>query len=502
LSIHRFVIPLIFLSLLCTLTACKSARDRAGNPDAAGLQDAGFDEGMSCAGDGCMQDAGGDAGRTDAARQDAAEQDAGGQDAGSDGATGCTGDLGCQSCSEHTECTMSNVCLPDGTCADSTQVAYVDPSGSDNAQCSKMNPCTKVMAALATNRPYVKFHGTTDEVVTISQNVTLLADPGAKLTKTSYVPGIGAILSVDGSPQAVRVAIYDLEVTGAVVPYWWGIFLYSTQDTLELHRAKVTNNAGGGIAGYGGKAVTISQSTVTGNGSGYTACTYYGDGSGIFVMETTLTISESTFSDNRCFGIYLFGHGITISQCKINGNTISKNKAGGLDVLHATNVDIENNFFFANGSGTSLAGGVIVEHITPADPPVPSRIEFNSFNQNLSNDGIGSAIHCDTGVTLSARNNIMSDNGTSTNMEQVGGPCTHTYSIVQPGTLPPGIGNIAMDPKFENTATGDLHLQSGSPLSPAAGAAEPNLDLTGISAYDIDGDPRTNPADIGADEIP
>jgi len=56
-----------------------------------------------------------------------------------------------------------------------------------------------------------------------------------------------------------------------------------------------------------------------------------------------------------------------------------------------------------------------------------------------------------------------------------------------------------MDPKFTDPATGDLHIQAGSP---ASGASDPDSDLTGIAAHDIDGDPRTRPADIGADEIP
>jgi hypothetical protein len=46
--------------------------------------------------------------------------------------------------------------------------------------------------------------------------------------------------------------------------------------------------------------------------------------------------------------------------------------------------------------------------------------------------------------------------------------------------------------------TGDLHI---SATSPARGAADPASDLTGIAARDIDGDARTSPADLGADEV-
>jgi hypothetical protein len=127
-----------------------------------------------------------------------------------------------------------------------------------------------------------------------------------------------------------------------------------------------------------------------------------------------------------------------------------------------------------------------------------NRLEFNSFSKNQTQDGAGSAIQCAAGA-FTARNNIMSGNGTQTNLEQVGSSCAHIYSIVRPGVLPAGTGNKADDPLFKNTTTGDLHILPGSP---AAGAADPGSDLTGVAAHDIDGDVRMNPADIGADETP
>jgi hypothetical protein len=84
-------------------------------------------------------------------------------------------------------------------------------------------------------------------------------------------------------------------------------------------------------------------------------------------------------------------------------------------------------------------------------------------------------------------------------MEQIGGACTHEYSIVRPGTMPPGAGNSSADPMFVNTTTGDLHLNPGSR---ALSAADPNSNLTGPAARDVDGDIRISPADIGADEAP
>ncbi|MGN6111072.1 MAG: right-handed parallel beta-helix repeat-containing protein [Kofleriaceae bacterium] len=321
--------------------------------------------------------------------------------------------------------------MPDGSCADEASVAFVAPApaGTDNTLCTRTAPCTKVAKALATTRPFVKFSDVTDEgrVVTIDdQNVTLLAEPGAKLVRTAN----GIVLEVKG---ASHVAIYDLEISGGSGSQGIGVSMPpGNTATLGLVRAKIINNAGGGISASGG-SLTVSQSTISGNAGG-----------GISVMNGTF--------------------------------------------------EIVGNVFFNNGAQTGSVGGVSITTSQNA----ANRLEFNSFNKNQAQAGIGAAVHCVAG-TFTAKNNILSENGTLTNMNQVGGTCEHTYSIVRPGPLPPGTGNSTDDPMFANTTTGNLHVMPGSP---ARNAADPASDLTGIAERDLDGDKRTPPADIGADEVP
>ena len=362
----------------------------------------------------------------------------------------------CDACAAHAECPASDVCLPDGACADPAldQVAYVAPAGTDNATCTKATPCTLVSKALATNRPYVKLTGTTDEAVTIDNGriVTFLAEPGAKLTRTS---GAGAIVTV--RDNGTMVAIYDLSISDAPNnPSGIGVVIptASGSPTVTLVRAKLTNNPGGGISASGG-TLTVTQSTLSGNAGG-----------GISVSGGTLTVAQST---------------------------LSANTGGGLSVMNGT-FAIVGNVFFANGTLMSSVGGVAISTVQD----VGNRFEFNSFYGNQTQLGVGGAIHCIAG-TFTARNNIMNENVTPTNMAQVGGTCTHAYSIVRPGMVPIGTGNSGMDPLFQNTTTGDLHLKPGSP---ALRAADPNSNLTGVAERDIDGDVRSSPADIGADEVP
>lgn len=340
----------------------------------------------------------------------------------------CGDDRMCRGCLTHAECPGSNACLPDGSCAEPGSVAYVESAalgGTDNASCTLAMPCTKVASALATGRSYVKLAGTIDEGVTIdnSRVVTILAEPGAKLTRMT----VGTVLRVDGGSQ---VAIYDLEISGALGTNA-GI---SSAATLSLTRAKVLNNAGGGISVSGG-ALVVTQSRIAGN-----------TGGGILVVNGTFAVVG--------------------------------------------------NVFFGNGSISSLVGGLSIT----APQSAANRLEFNSFNKNATADGFAPAIQCTVGGgAFVARNNIMSDNGTFSNPEQTGGNCSHTYSIARPGSSLPGPGNLDTDPLFVNAAMGDLHLRPGSP---ALGAADPGADLTGPAARDIDGQPRTRPADMGADELP
>jgi hypothetical protein len=121
----------------------------------------------------------------------------------------CGDDHVCRGCGAHAECAGSEVCLPTGSCGGDTNVAYVDPAGTDNASCTRATPCTLLSKALATNRPYVKLTGTTDEAVIIDNGrvITFLADPGAKLTRSN---GAGAIVTVRDSGTSLTV--YDLTI--------------------------------------------------------------------------------------------------------------------------------------------------------------------------------------------------------------------------------------------------------------------------------------------------
>ncbi len=355
----------------------------------------------------------------------------------------CGSDQTCHPCTAHTDC-VSNACLPDGACGDDTNVAYVDPMGTDNPTCTKGSPCTKLDKALATNRKHVKFHGRTNAQVTLTRDVVLLADPGAQLSDT----GLGILIRVEG---ASKVAIYDLEITSALGINNAGISLQpGNTATVSLTRANVTGNGGAGISVSGG-TLTVTQSTLSGNAGG-----------GISVTGGTLTVTQSTLSGNAGGGIAVTGVGATF--------------------------DITNNFIFRNGDQDMSAFGGLNLGITM---PGSNRLEFNTIVDNRAAIASGGVI-CGV-ATFSAPNNIIARNSvagsTTAPGAQTSAGCAYPTSRVQNDVS--GLGFI--DP--EAPAPFDYKLTGVSNVIDQA-----TTPSTVVIDYDADARPQGGQKDIGADE--
>lgn len=266
----------------------------------------------------------------------------------------CSADNTCEACTMHAQC-ASGACLPDGSCAEGSNVAYVDAAGTDNTTCSEAMPCTTITNALMTNRAYVKIHGTIDEQVTLNnKSVTFLADPGAKLTSTTN----GVILTASG---ASTVTIYDLEITGASgATAGIGVSIPTgSTSTVELVRAKVTQSQSVGVSASGGTLI-MKRSTITGNGGG-----------GVSISSAQFDITNSVIASNGGNGSF-FG-GVKLDQIAASGtrrldfNTITQNQAPmNIDtgvtcgtLLGAAT--FSNNIIYGNlvaGTGKQVSGGM------------------------------------------------------------------------------------------------------------------------------------------------
>ena len=373
----------------------------------------------------------------------------------------CGDDHTCQACAAHSDCSDSHVCMPDGSCAAAPDVAYVDPAGTDNALCTKDTPCTKVSKALATNKPYVKFTGTTDEAVTVDGGTrTFLADPGAKITATG-----DTILRVKND---AHLAIYDLELTGGAA----GIIAFDPQVIIDLERVRLTHNGSGIDASRA--TFHIADSTISDN------LRFGIVGGGI------VTIVRSTIADNLGTGIFS-PDTLTISQ-----STISGNQGGGLS-FGGADFDVTNNVIVGNGSLTSYFGGVELGNTGDG-----GRFEFNTVIDNLASASSAPGVSCTAATApVTFSNNIIYGNRGGTHGDQVteNAGCAWTYSDIGPKAVS-GTGNINATPSFVSPLQHDYHLK---PDSPGKDLADPAATLDG----DFDGDarPQGGRRDIGADEI-
>lgn len=354
----------------------------------------------------------------------------------------------CQKCTQHSQCS-SAACLPDGTCGNDTNVAYVDPAGTDTQTCSKASPCTDVAKALATARPYVKFHGTTDQPVSVNAGrvVTFLADSGASLTRTT---GGGAILTVQD--DGTSLTVYDLSINnapngpsgiGCLIPTGGGA------PTLALHRVTISSNPGGGISAAGG----------------------------------TLAVSQSSLGQNLGGGIAVAGGTLTVTQSELNQNT-----GGGILMSVVGVVNLSNNFIHHNGNDIDASfGGLSLR------PAAGSMVQFNTIIDNKANLGAASAggVFCDVAGFVADNNIIFRNTGGQATSTQVFGNCMYGKSFV---AAAPAADNTPMF-VHPNTPPFDYRLTSSTPATIRDVAGN----CTGV---DHDGDVRPfgSGCDLGADE--
>ncbi len=370
----------------------------------------------------------------------------------------CGDDQMCRACRAHAECPGSDACLPDGSCADPGQVAYVRAGGTGALPCAKETPCGTLqegITAVDASRPYVKVSNAGGGVLAPSATTTIdgkavviLADPGAKLDRM----GDGINLEVRGANE---VAIYDLEISGASgAGAGFGISIPAgTTGTVTLTRVKVSGNQAGGISASGG-TLTVSQSTISGN-----------TGGGISASSGVLVISRSV---------------------------ISSNNDGGISVTSAGTIfDITNCFIFRNGNETTAnVGGVNL-----GAPGAGSVFAFNTVidNESRSTSASTGGVYCDIPEFV-ASNNIIArnfvDNVPNQSNSNTFGQCGHSTSKIASNVL--GLNFVSPD-----SAPHDYHIQRGS-------SAIDQATTPSTLAVDFDGEarPQGDARDQGADEVP
>ena len=168
----------------------------------------------------------------------------------------CNTDQQCRACAIHQEC-ASSVCLADGSCASTADVAYVEPDG-QGSECTLMLPCGRLQTALATPRLIIKLTGTVSDPATVLINraVDIYGGPNAMLTRSIN----GIILEASNT---ATIGLHGIAVSGATSTT--GIGLRILNATVTLEDVVISNNGGVGIDARNEGALTMRRCIVSNN---------------------------------------------------------------------------------------------------------------------------------------------------------------------------------------------------------------------------------------------
>jgi CSLREA domain-containing protein len=280
----------------------------------------------------------------------------------------------------------------------------------------------------------------------IASNVTI---DGSALATAVTVSGNNATRVFNVTAGAVtfdslhiangNVTTYDCGVSvslcgGGIILQNGGVAVTVINSTLSGNSA--TGGGGGGIFNAGG-TLTVNNSTLSGNST-----TTYGGG-GIHNYGGTLTVNNSTLSGNSGVaggGIYNAGGTLTVNNSTLSGNSGTPGGGGGIfnngGPLTVTNSTLSGNNggsfeqLYLNTGTLNLGGTIIANSLSPDDCFRQSGT-FNDLGNNLIETSLGAC-----GLANGVNGNIIGFDPSLGPLADNGGP-TRTHR--------PGSGSPAID---------------------------------------------------------
>jgi Zn-dependent metalloprotease len=357
----------------------------------------------------------------------------------------------------------------DGSLADSPDVItaatwYVATTGNNSNTCTSAgSPCLTINVAIG--KPAVAagdiikvatgtYTGTGTEVVLINKSVTLSGGWNAAFTTQggiSTIDGQGARLGVTISGSAISV-IDRFKVQNGSACEAGGIRVWGGGTTLTLNNSTISNNtktcsnAGGGI--YNDGNTTINDSSVSNN-----------IGGGIGNSSGTLTLNNSTISANvnNSSGGGIGNAGIaTLNNSTISGNTLTANSGGG--IYNSGSLILNNITISDNSTATGSGGGIQNENGTVT-------IRNTIIAMNTANTAV-SGPDC-SGSISSGGYNLIGNNSGCTFSATTGDLVGTSASPINPRLTP--LQNNG-GPTFTHALmVGSPAIDAGNPAAPGSG---------------------------------
>lgn len=236
----------------------------------------------------------------------------------------------CGGCVAHSDC-ASGTCLPDGSCADDSQVAWVSPQGTSNTSCDKTSPCATIGAGLTPSAKSIVHvvAGNYSEAIAVNDKVKTIVGErdAAGVILTKWSSPVGSVpLSIGGT--TTKLTVKDVAFTGNTMD---AVSVF-TSDAEELHLigCSITGATMYGLEVTGG-AVTVDRTTIANNTRG-----------GVNISKSKLTMTNSIVTGNTGAGT----GGIYLSQTNatIDFSTVADNFSGGSATKGVTNTDTDGTY--------------------------------------------------------------------------------------------------------------------------------------------------------------
>jgi hypothetical protein len=306
----------------------------------------------------------------------------------------------CRACRAHDEC-ASGICGDDGQCVAESQIAYVDLTGSQVADCSKQTPCSTITRALQIDRPYTLINSgnyASGTVLTVNGQHSFIGHGPTQPQLSRSTPG--SVIAISSG----TLKLENLLVRGG------------TATTGDDFGAAVLCSAVGGAPSVRLRGVTLTNNVT---GVHAQACSVQASSSSITSNTVAASMSDATGSFDRCFVAYN------------NGGLILD---GGLYTL-------TNNFIVRNAVPSTSAA---LDLYTNQNG---TKVEFNTIADNT---GLG--VNCNVqGPAGAFPSNIIARNTSQT----VGPNCSFPSSIIAADVA--GINFVSA-----NAMPYDYHIQAGS----------------------------------------
>ena len=322
----------------------------------------------------------------------------------------------CRICQQNSEC-GSEVCAPDGSCVPNNMIAYVDPAGSDAADCAQATPCS-ITHGVALGRTY-----------TVLAPGTYQLQSALTLTGTRWMIGAGAAAATitRSTPGPIIIAGLESHLSHLVLSGATNTNSTS-QDGTAIQCPNDSNQ----------RVLDLVDVVVTTNA-------YVG----VDASTCRVTASRSAFVHNGNDGLYVKDNTATIDSCNFN-----RNGRDGFD-FDGTTALVVNSFFTSNSNdGAEISSNASSGHI-----------EFSTFADNVK---YGVSVSIIANSTFDLTNDLIAGNGMGTS-QCFGGTCPTGGSIM--------LGTDASSAHFKSNT--DFHISAGSVAIDAASASTLDHDFDG-----------------------